>query len=144
MAHLPELPSAAAHARVLLLLLSIMALAASIACCGARALSEAGPSALLLLFFQPGLLVLEGLGTLVHAYLHARERRDGACAFSPGHYYAALLPELATQLACFCHHVHVWWVHGLFSFSLFDVMLLANTKVQPHDEVVVAAAAGVE
>ena len=40
----------------------------------------------------------------------------------------SLLPELGMQTCKLFHHVHVWYVHGL-SFSVIDVLLLANTKL---------------
>ena len=42
-------------------------------------------------------------------------------------YYASLLPELAMQAMRLAYQLHVWYVHGV-SFSVIDVLLLANTK----------------
>ena len=96
--------------------------------CGVTALlRDAGASALSLFLFQCALLVVDGCHTLVQWYLRRREAVAASDAASDALYYSVLLPELWLGLCRLCHHLHVWYVHGI-SFSVIDVLLLANTK----------------
>ena len=124
MAHLPVAPTRWAYARIVGLQLSLLALAAYLVCAGIALLAEAGLSILLLFMFQAMCLVAEVTHALVHSYLSRRERLHGA---SGTLYYAALVPEIAMKALQLGHIVHVWWVHGV-TFSVVDVLLLANTK----------------
>jgi len=129
MAHLPAVPSAWTYIRVLALQIGIISVAAAVLFLGGALLTEAGASALSLFFFQAAIILVDGFYTLMQAYLQWRERRAARSdtASSDALYYATLVPELSMQFSRLCHYLHVWYVHGL-SFSVIDVLLLANTK----------------
>ena len=72
------------------------------------------------------MLLADAVHTLLQCALQRYERRDQQHRSSLL-YYATLLPEISMQLGRLCHHLHVWYVHGL-SISVISVLLLANTK----------------
>ena len=72
------------------------------------------------------MLVADTLHALLHLYLQHHERIEGSTELS---YYASLVPELSMQACRLLHQLHVWYVHGL-SFTVIDVLLLANTKAR--------------
>jgi len=124
MAHLPEPPSRWACARLLTFLGMVLLTAGATVLNGVQLMWEAGLSTLILFMFQCCLIIADGLHTLLTFYLQRRERRQGS---SDVLYYASLIPEIGMQCCRLCHHLHVWYVHGL-AFSVIDVLLLANTK----------------
>ena len=123
--HLPNSPGVWTYVRLISLQLAIIATAAGLFVGSALLLREAGASLLLLFLFQCGMLLADGVHTLVQCFLQRYERRHHQR--SDLLYYATLLPELSMQFSRLCHHLHVWYVHGL-SISVIDVLLLANTK----------------
>ena len=125
MAHLPNPPASAAFVRVVCLEVSVVLITLGSIVGGCRLMSEASISTLLLFFFPQGLLAAETLHALVHLYLQRRERHEGT---SDTLYYASLVPELCMQSCRLCHQVHVWYTHGI-TFSIIDVLLLANAKL---------------
>ena len=129
MCHLPTRASAWSYARVIGLQVALGGGALGLACGVTALLRDAGASALSLFLFQCALLVVDGCHTLVQWYLRRREAVAASDAASDALYYSVLLPELWLGLCRLCHHLHVWYVHGI-SFSVIDVLLLANTKAR--------------
>ena len=116
-------------ARVIGLQVALGGGALGLACGVTALLRDAGASALSLFLFQCALLVVDCCHTIVQWYLRRREAVAASDAASDALYYSVLLPELWLGLCRLCHHLHVWYVHGI-SFSVIDVLLLANTKAR--------------
>ena len=129
MCHLPTRASAWSYARVIGLQVALGGGALGLACGVTALLRDAGASALSLFLFQCALLVVDCCHTIVQWYLRRREAVAASDAASDALYYSVLLPELWLGLCRLCHHLHVWYVHGI-SFSVIDVLLLANTKAR--------------
>jgi hypothetical protein len=125
MIHLPEIPSRLAFARVVGLSCGVLGISVGLLVICMALLADTSLPTLLLFTFPCWHVTAEVLVSLTHIYLQRRERMGGSTETL---YYASLVPELGMQLCRLLNHVHVWYVHGL-SFSVIDVLLLANTKV---------------
>ncbi|KAL1503646.1 hypothetical protein AB1Y20_012120 [Prymnesium parvum] len=124
LSQVPDVPSRWVYVRVLSFLCAILATCVLIVVGGVMLMWEAGLSTLSLLMFQCCLIIADSTHTLMQFYLQRRERRQGSSDLL---YYASLIPEVGMQCCRLCHHLHVWYVHGL-AFSVIDILLLANTK----------------
>jgi hypothetical protein len=108
--YLTLLPALAAgrHRRVIGAQCALLVITVGLIVCSTLVFHEAGVSALLLLFFQCIIMLVEVGSALIQCQLQHLSRSHVYDGASDALYYAALLPELGVQLARLCHHLHVW------------------------------------